>query len=434
MTKRTALHFIANEAWAIRPDALETICAVAEREHEFAGNIEALEQKLGRPLGNTHAVSVRDGVAMVPVSGPLFRYANMFTQISGATAYSTLATDLRTAVDDPTVQAIALVLDSPGGEVRGLNELAKQVAAIRGVKPIVAYVGGQACSAAYWLASACDEIVADEMALVGSIGAMLNVKVTDGKPGERSYSFVSSMSPNKNAGPETEAGASQLQQLVDDMGHAFVEAVAKNRGVTVEDVLAKYGQGATFTGREALARGMVDSAGTLEGLIARLSESSKSAAMRGKFMGATAMTPQEQAAAFAAENAEAAALLRAEGSAAERDHILAVRAQALAGHEDLIEALAFDGKTTGPEAAVAILAAERARVEAAGNARFADAQPPVAAAPAEQDQQPAAADTRHSSGLPVNADRAQLDAAAKAYAAEHGCDYLTAVKAVSKDN
>ncbi len=430
MTKKTALDFIANEAWAIRPEWLETVCSIAEREHEYAHNVEALEQKLGRKLANTYAVAVRDGVAILPMSGPLFRHANLFTQISGATSYGMLATDLRAAVDDPQVSAIVLNIDSPGGEVRGVNELAKQIKAVRGVKPIVAYVGGQACSAAYWLASACDEIVADEVSTVGSIGASLGVRLSADRAGEKSYTFVSSQSPLKNASPETEAGSAELQRLVNEYAQVFVDTVAANRGVSVDKVLSDYGQGAVFAGTAAIARGMVDSIGTLEGVIAKLSKS-KAAAYGGTFKGASVMTPQEQAAAFAAENPEAAALLRAEGSAGERERIAAVRAQALAGHEALIETLAADGVTTGEQAAMQVLSAERERVKAAGNARFEGAQPAVRQAAAEDDAPEGGDNIVSINGRQVNAERAKLDAAAKAHAKEHGVDYVTALKAVS---
>ena len=91
------------------------------------------------------------------------------------------------------------------------------------------------------------------------------------------------------------------------------------------------------------------------------------------------MTPQEQAAKFVAENPEAAGLLRAEGANGERERIKAVRGQSLAGHEQLIEQLAFDGKTTGPEAAVAVLNAERSLAATRVADIAADAPKPLAA-------------------------------------------------------
>jgi len=111
---------IQTEIWAITPEALNQIIAIAQG----LGDPEAVAAKLGRQLTNTHSVSVRDAVATIPVIGPIFRYADIFTQISGATSIQTLATDLQTAVDDPAIKAIILEIDSPGGMIAGVSEFA----------------------------------------------------------------------------------------------------------------------------------------------------------------------------------------------------------------------------------------------------------------------------------------------------------------------
>lgn len=432
MTKRTALNFIANEPWAIREEWMDTICSIAVREHEYANDVVALEQRLGRPLSNTQATMVRDGVAIIPVSGPLFRHANMMTELSGATSYDMLSKDLRAAVEDSTIKAIILNIDSPGGAVKGANELSKQIASVRGIKPIVAYVDGDAASAAYWLASAADEIVADEAATIGSIGAMIGVRLSENRPGEKAYSFVSSQSPLKNASPDTDQGARELQRLTDELAQVFIDTVAKNRGITSDTVLANYGQGAVFAGEAAFERGMVDSLGTFEALLSRLS--GKSTNLGAKTQGVYSMTPQELAAQFKAEHPEAATVLLAEGSEGERARIQAVRAQSLKGHEALVETLAFDGVTTGAEAAIQILAAERSKVETAGEARASDAPAPVAQDAAEADADDAVASAESPvHGYSVDAKRVSLDAKAKAYMAANNCDYVTAIKAIQSD-
>lgn len=79
----------------------------------------------------------------------LFRYANMFTEISGANSTQILATDIRQALDNPAVKAIVLNIDSPEGVAGGINELADMIYAGRSQKRIVAYVCGTCASAAY---------------------------------------------------------------------------------------------------------------------------------------------------------------------------------------------------------------------------------------------------------------------------------------------
>lgn len=112
---------------------------------------EAIAREMGKEMKNTNAVSIRDGFAVIKVSGPLFRYANMFTRICGATSYELLAQDFNKALQDVNIKGILLDVDSPGGEVNGCSEIADMIYQARGTKPIIAYASGACCSGAYWL-------------------------------------------------------------------------------------------------------------------------------------------------------------------------------------------------------------------------------------------------------------------------------------------
>jgi capsid assembly protease len=386
MPRQTAMDFVAREAWAIRSEWLETICDIAARQHEYAGDISALEQRMGRPLANTRSVTLRDGVAIIPVSGPLFRHANMMTELSGATSYGSVALDLRAALDDPAVRAIILDIDSPGGAVKGAGELAKQIHAGTAEKEIVAYVGGDAASAAYWLASAASRIVADESAQIGSIGTMIGMKLSEGaKAGERAYSFVSSQSPLKNADPGTDVGSREIQRMTDELAAVFIGAVANYRGVSEEEVMEKYGQGAVFAGVNALERGMIDELGTLEALISTLSNEKPAiggiragARLMPKTTDAGAQTelPEITAEYLKANHADVVAVLLAEGAAtadmtaalavarqegidAERERIAEIEAMALPGCEELVAQFKADSTVSPSAAAMQLLKAAR---------------------------------------------------------------------------
>jgi hypothetical protein len=150
---------ITADRWAILPDALERIVAIAQGLNDSPESVAA---PLGRPLENTRTVTRRGDVAIVPVSGPIFRYANLLTDVAGATSIENLARDFRTAVDDPSVRSIVLETDSPGGQVAGVSEFAEQLRAAAAIKPVIAYVSDLGASAAYWIASAASEIVARE--------------------------------------------------------------------------------------------------------------------------------------------------------------------------------------------------------------------------------------------------------------------------------
>src|SRR5699024_5901761 len=145
-----------------------------------------------KQLEHTHTVTNRNGVAVIPVTGPIFRYANLFTRISGATSTEVLATDIQAALDDPSIKSIVLNIDSPGGVASGINELANLIYAGRDKKKITAYIGGTGASAAYWIASAAHEVVIDDIGLAGSIGAALSVKLGKKDDGSTPYEIVSS--------------------------------------------------------------------------------------------------------------------------------------------------------------------------------------------------------------------------------------------------
>lgn len=389
MSKKRALDAVLATQWAILPDALETIAAIAEREHEHAGNLEALEAKLGRPLGNTMSATVRDGIATIPIEGPLFKRANLMTEFSGATSYEMVARDLTAALEDPSVQGVMLAIDSPGGEVRGTTDLAGIIKAAS--KPVWVHVSGTAASAAYWLATAADKILASDTSILGSIGAQLGYTAKDAKPGERSVRFVSSVSPLKNADPETDAGARQMQQMVDDLGAVFVATVAENMNVSVDHVLEKFGQGGVMVAQKALDAGMIDGISTFESAFAALKKEISS-------MDYTSLT----AAALAENRPDIVAALRAEGVAsvtvpdvatacaeavtAERARIAAIEALSMPGAEAVIAAAKADG-TSADVTAVKVIQ----HVRAAGASKGATALANIKAAETEMDPPKAAA-------------------------------------------
>lgn len=310
-----ALEAALNAVWAMEEGALETLLTIAAREHEVTP--EALEAYRAKSLANAERLSVRKGVAILDVRGPLFKRANLFTEISGATSYEQVRRDFQRAIDDPDIRGVLLNIDSPGGEANGTAELAGAIYGARGTKPIHAYVGGMGASAAYWLASAADRVVADPLAMLGSIGVQMGYRVAAPRPGEKSIRFVSSQSPMKNADPETEEGAKAMQATVDAMAQVFVEAVARNRGVAVETVLKDFGQGGIFVGAGAVDAGLADALGDFESVLADLSAARPKAASSGRSPSKARMQMDNESGAPAAETSpevttEAAAVAQAQ--------------------------------------------------------------------------------------------------------------------------
>jgi len=172
----------------ILPEYLDLLVEIASRERapediargiadaqqhadERAATPVALAIKQGEPLGDNRQVRVRDGVATIEIVGPIVRHADLFSDISGATSTERLARNFGAAANAPGVSSILLFIDSPGGEAFGIAEMAQMIADSK--KPVVAYIGGYGASAAYYLASAADEVVIDSSALLGSIGTVM---------------------------------------------------------------------------------------------------------------------------------------------------------------------------------------------------------------------------------------------------------------------
>jgi signal peptide peptidase SppA len=278
--KHNYLHILAalhEHPWAITSNALETMIDIVENPRD----IEAVAAKYGKPLENTGGmVEMRGRTAVIAVEGPLFRYANLFTSVSGATSVGELAIAINAAAENPLVSNIVLAIDSPGGEVNGINSLADQIRAASKVKPVTAYVEHLGASAAYWIAAAATNIVADESALLGSIGVVASQVDRRGaqeRQGIKHYEIVSSQSPNKRPDPATEQGRSQLQEMVDSMADLFIGRVAAFRGVSPADVISKFGGGKTLPANKALQAGMIDKVQAFEPFLASLDPTASTA-------------------------------------------------------------------------------------------------------------------------------------------------------------
>lgn len=200
---------------------------------------------------------IADGVAVIPVAGVLGWQLSSMEKGSGATDYRDIMDDLAVAKADPSVTLIVLDIDSPGGMVMGVTECAAAISATG--KRTIAFGSGLVCSAAYWLACACDEIWATPSATVGSIGAYVpHHDVTEmlAKEGIKVRLFASGT--QKGAGypgvPLTEAQADNIQATVDAINDDFRAHIASARGPLDPDDM----EGQTFRAVDAQNRGLID--------------------------------------------------------------------------------------------------------------------------------------------------------------------------------
>lgn len=274
-----ALEYVTSRPWLISEAGLDQVLEIAARQTTDTTLTTALERKVareqrrsiraGQPVGATRYATIRDGVAVLPVIGTISRYADIFSEMSGAVSVEALMEDFQTLLLDPSVRAIVMTFDTPGGDARGIHEFADLIYAARETKRVIAYVGEEACSGGLWLATACSEVVMDAAALMGSLGAVITMPDPTTSV-RRTIKFVAQQSPNKQPDPTTASGAAQIQQIANDLAGVFVASVARNRNVSEEVVLADFGQGAVFVGQQAVAAGLADRLGSFEQVLAEL--------------------------------------------------------------------------------------------------------------------------------------------------------------------
>jgi ClpP class serine protease len=274
-----AVQYLMGHQWAMLPDHLERMMAIAQRiqsdpksAREMLEQRQAIMEKQGDLMEGTRKVRLQDGVATVPIIGPICRYADMFSEFSGMTSLEKVAPDFQKAVDNPDAKAVLLYLDSPGGEVNGTSEFANMVYAARQKKPVVAYVANLGCSAAYWIASAASRIVVADTGTAGSIGVVATFRK---RRQDNTIEIVSTQSPHKRPDIESDSGRATIQQHIDKLASVFIGAVAQYRGVDESTVISKYGQGGVFVGSDAVERGLADQVGTLESLVSEYSKPNK---------------------------------------------------------------------------------------------------------------------------------------------------------------
>lgn len=265
---------IARTPWAITPAALRGIVSAAEgkldaRDYPTFHGAEPGKQleisaMLGEKQGGARLSSVRDGLGILQINGPIVPRADAFTDMSGLTSVDRLSAEFSALAADPGVRHILLVLDSPGGAITGISEFASQVDAA--AKPVTAYIYGMAASAAYWIASAADEILAGDTAMTGSIGVVMTLYKGD----EDEIEIVSSQSPLKRPDPENEEHLGDLQREVDGLADVFVQTVARNRSTTPAAVIEKFGRGGMLLPTEAVRVGMIDGQSTLADYLGEL--------------------------------------------------------------------------------------------------------------------------------------------------------------------
>jgi len=266
-SKGEILQTIYGTTWAIVPERLKAMLVTAE----LRGGLENMPDIVPQIA----ITGSRNSIGIIPLYGTITQRSDILSLFYGGTSTDGFTYIFNGMLNDNSIDAVIIDIDSPGGTVSGVPELSQTIHAARSTKPIYAIANSFAGSAAYWIGSAADKFYVTPSGEVGSIGVFVlhedwseAMKQMGVKP-----TFIHGGKYKVEANPfeplEEEA-REYIQQEVDVYYNMFVADIARNRDVPKSTVLKEYGQGRMVNARDAVRRGMADKIGTLTELITGL--------------------------------------------------------------------------------------------------------------------------------------------------------------------
>ena len=274
------------------------------------------------------------GIAVIPISGALSKADRWWSMGS---SYASIGNQVRQAVDDASVRAILLDVDSPGGDASGVQELSTVIAAADATKPVYAWADGQCCSAAYWLASTARILAVNPTTEVGSIG-VVGVHCESSQAAESAgYKFTVIRAGKEKAygnsyEPLSPEALASIQSRFDGLYALFTQEVAAHRGLDATQA-GQWAEGKVFLAQAGLDAGLIDRIQNRDEFCASIREDT---------MDKTTLQTQhpdlyqsvlaEGKQAAATETAPALETAKAEAATAERQKVLAL-AGALGGDD-----------------------------------------------------------------------------------------------------
>jgi signal peptide peptidase SppA len=277
------LSFALSHPWAIESEMMPIIASILAR-HIAGEDVDRAEIEAAL-VNRKNLPQPRAGsIAIIPMYGVLAPRMNLMSEVSGGTTFEKLTGQLREAVANKDVRTIVFDVDSPGGNVAGATEFAREVMKARTKKPIIAQAQYKMASAAMWAMSGATEIVAAPSAILGALGIITSHNdLSDAlaKLGvKRRYLFAGEGKADGNdtepLSPDAEA---RLQGQINAAYGQMVGDVVKGRGAGMTaDRVRQDWKAHVYGAQEALALGMIDAIATLDDTITRVLSASPDAA------------------------------------------------------------------------------------------------------------------------------------------------------------
>jgi signal peptide peptidase SppA len=289
MNKQLLLSEFLTTPWALMPERLQAMSGILTRwsageppsdEAMFQVNTDRVLRDSRKQMA---AASTGSGITVLPLYGVVTQRGNMVDDISGPGSSSTqqFTSVLRQMLADDTVGQILIDIDSPGGSVYGVSELASEIIKARAQKPVVAVANSLAASAAYWIGCSASEFYVTPGGEVGSIGVwQAHFDYSKALEEDGVKPTLISAGKFKVEGnpyvPLDEQAQAFMQSRVDDYYNAFVEAVALGRGVSINEVKNGMGEGRVLGADAAKAQNMVDGIATFDNVLAKMQANARS--------------------------------------------------------------------------------------------------------------------------------------------------------------
>lgn len=283
MNKQLLLSEFLTTPWALMPERLQAMSGILTRwsAGEPPSDETMFQVNTDRVLRDTRkqmaAATTGTGIAVLPLYGVVTQRGNMVDDISGPGSTSTqqFTAILRQMLADDTVGQILIDIDSPGGSVYGVSELASEIVKARAQKPVIAVANSLAASAAYWIGCSASEFYVTPGGEVGSIGVwQAHFDYSKALEEDGVKPTLISAGKFKVEGnpyvPLDEQAQAFMQSRVDDYYNAFVEAVAIGRGVSINDVRNGMGEGRVLGADAAQALNMVDGVAAFDDVLAKM--------------------------------------------------------------------------------------------------------------------------------------------------------------------
>ncbi|WP_341811002.1 S49 family peptidase [Wolbachia endosymbiont (group B) of Chesias legatella] len=209
-----------------------------------------------------HAINQNiEKTAVIAIHGILTKKPGAFDDFLGMTSYEKIQEEIEEALENKEVETIILDIDSPGGEVNGVFDLADFIYSARGKKRIIAIANDDAYSAAYAIASSAEKVFVSRTSGVGSIGVIashIDQSGFDEKCGIK-YTTVFAGSRKNDLNPHEPITSESLESLQKEVGRLyemFLQLIARNRGLSIEKIRST--EAGLYFGKNAVDIGLAD--------------------------------------------------------------------------------------------------------------------------------------------------------------------------------